>query len=290
MTEPPSKKLLHVPRITQIDSKYLDSEVFLFLKEILTGAFAHSGQNFLVGLEPELEAALRAYLYHFTLGKANQTIGQQLLQVKYDGENSSSKVKYYYSSLILVPWLKQRITFLTNFIKTKRVRLAFKHVMDLLETVYATLDIANLLLFLVKGEYPTLVERIFNLKVISSKNIIRKISFAYFTRELLWNGFADLFATILPLIPAKQFHNFICQFLPSFSNEHSRSHENRESGKQETVCLICNELAILPHKFGCSHVACYYCIHYTLAAGSYRCPLCSVRIDHPSQVEPLTLK
>lgn len=279
----------HVPRVTQIDSKYLDDEIFLILKSTFSSAYQYVGQKYMVKVQPEAEALMRLFLYHYTLGKNGQTVGQQLLQIKYNTNNNGNKVlKQFYVSLIFASWLKQRIVFITSFFKNEKYKSSITNLVDVFETIYQCIDVINLFSFLIHGRFPTVLERSLNLKVVPvDKDLVRKISYAYFTRELLWNGFTDLLATTLPLIPAQKFHTVLVSLLPNTSKTESNTEGVNEVGKSETVCAICNELAILPQKCGCRHVMCYYCIYSAINLTPFRCPICGRKVESCAEISPL---
>lgn len=48
--------------------------------------------------------------------------------------------------------------------------------------------IINLLVFLHKGRYPTVTDRIVSLEPVSAVNQSRVVGYSYITRELLWHG------------------------------------------------------------------------------------------------------
>ncbi|RXG72831.1 Peroxisome biogenesis factor 2 [Armadillidium vulgare] len=281
---------VHVPRVTQIDSKYLDDEIFLILKSTFSSAFQYVGQKYVVTIQPEFETLMKLFLYHYTLGKNGQTIGQQLLQIKYNTDNSSSSkvLKHFYLSLVFASWFKQRIVFITSFFKNEKYKSSIRNLVDNFETIYQCIDVINLFSFLIHGRFPIILERFLNLKVIPvDQDLVRKISYAYFTRELLWNGFTDLLATTLPLIPAQKFHTLLVTLLPNISKKEGSTEEVNEVGKSETLCAVCNELAILPQKCGCKHVMCYYCIYSAINLTPFRCPVCGLKVESSTEICPL---
>lgn len=57
-----------------------------------------------------------------------------------------------------------------------------------LEVSLQVANITNLLIFLHKGRYPTLTDRLVNLQPVSAVNQSRVVGYSYITRELLWHG------------------------------------------------------------------------------------------------------
>lgn len=57
-----------------------------------------------------------------------------------------------------------------------------------LEVSLQVANIINFLIFLHKGRYPTLTDRLVNLQPVSAVNQSRVVGYSYITRELLWHG------------------------------------------------------------------------------------------------------
>lgn len=280
----------YVPRISQLDAMLLDKEVYSLIKSQLIKSVKYFGHGFVTRLEPEIDAALKYVVLKYTIQKARRSVGQQLLQIKYQDSVSYRKLGHYVSVIVLVKWLKERYGFLTAIVTHRvSVREAVGQCISALEIAFQVMHVVNLLMFLYRGLYPTVLERLFGLCHVSSNpNNSRRISYTYFTRELLWHGFAELLGFILPLINVQYFHNAIRKLLPSLSEEQDDSaQESNVNFEHSTTCVICNQPPVLPHGFGCHHIACYFCIHSSYASDpSYSCPLCNHQIESTVQIVP----
>lgn len=281
---------VYVPRISQLDAMFLDSEVYSLIKSQLVKCVRYFGHGFVTRMEPEIDAALKYIILRYTVQKARRSVGQQLLQVKFQEEVSYRKLGHYITVIVLVKWLKERSSFITSFISCKdTIKEAVSQCINVLEIAFQIIHVINLLVFLHRGLYPTVLERLFGLRHVSSNpNIPRRISYAYFTRELLWHGFAELLGFILPLINIQYFHNVIKKFLPSLNeNQNNPTQETDVDFFHGTTCVICNKPPVLPHGFGCQHIACYFCIHSSYASGpTFSCPLCNHQIESKVQIVP----
>lgn len=280
----------YVPRVSQLDAMLLDSEVYSLIKSQLLKSVKYFGHGFVARLEPEIDTLLKYIVLKYTVQKARKSVGQQLLQIKYQDSVSYLKLGRYITVIVLVNWLKERYGFLTSIVSRRVcVKEAVGYSINVLEITFQVIHVVNLLVFLYRGFYPTVLERLFGLQHVSSNpNNSRRISYAYFTRELLWHGFAELLGFILPLINVQYFHNVIKKFVPSLS-------ENQDDSTQEadvnfihgTTCVICNRPPVLPHSFGCQHIACYFCIHSRYASDpSFSCPLCNHHIESKVLIVP----
>ncbi|XP_045601909.2 peroxisome biogenesis factor 2 [Procambarus clarkii] len=279
----------YVPRISQLDSMLLSSEAYSIIKSQLLSAVKYVGQKFVTKLEPEIDAGLQYLILKYTVYKERSSVGQQLLQIKYEEATSLQKLHNYILTVVLGRWLKQRIGFITCIItKNDNAKAAVDQCVNWLEIVYKVLQIVNLLVFLQKGYYPTVTERLFGLRHTSANpGNVRRISYTYFTRELLWHGFAELLAFILPLINVQYFHSIVKKIVPSLSETHNNADEPGTEFSPRTTCVICNKLPVLPHSFGCRHLACYYCIYSSYSSDPlFSCLLCGHKIDNSVQILP----
>ncbi|EDO33162.1 predicted protein, partial [Nematostella vectensis] len=124
------------------------------------------------------------------------------------------------------------------------------------EKILQFASMINFLVFLQKGRYQSLLERLLGIHhVFEQRQSLRQVSFEFMTRELLWHGFAEFLFFLLPLINVHKLKNLIMrQFtrpaLPSSPNVKVAFHQ----------CSICSEPPTAPHQGACEHVFCYYCI------------------------------
>lgn len=140
------------------------------------------------------------------------------------------------------------------------------------EKLFQFISVINFLVFLQKGKYPSLLERFLRIHpVFAQEQSIRRVSFEFMTRELLWHGFAEFVFFLLPLVNIHKLKNIIVR---RFSSPATRD-------KQLSIkvacheCGICSEPPTAPHQGHCGHVFCYYCVKANcLADPFFPCPLC----------------
>lgn len=288
MTSPDNKG--YVPRISQLDSLFLNNEAYSMIKTQLLSAVKYTGQSFVTKLEPEIDALLQYVVLKYTIEKGRSSVGQQLLYIKYEDTVTTQRLRNYVLVLVLGKWIRHRVGFITySATKNENIKEATSHIVNVIEIVYKAIEVINLLVFLYKGSYPSFLERVFGLRHVSSDpDSVRKISYEYFTRELLWHGFAELLAFILPLINLQYFHSIVRKLVPSLSEENSEpSDDSGPTFVLQTTCVVCNSHPILPHSFGCQHLACYFCIHSSYSSDpSFTCPLCGHQIENKVQIVP----
>jgi len=278
-----------VPRVTHLDAQLLDSDIIDILKSVLLDSIHYSGVSIYTKFEPEIDAILKLSLHRFSLIKQKSTVGQSMLQIKYP-EITSKKTLFKYSTcVVLVSWLHRRISDIIKYFYGNNAISGHKFISDL-ELIYSVCHTVNLLVFLHQGFYGTVAERIFKLRpVATAPPHSRQISYSYFSRELLWNGFAELFTVIIPLIPIKQFHEVVKKCLPSHRIVKESPIEGTVS--QISTCCVCYKVPVLPHQFGCSHAVCYFCLFDEhLQHQNWQCPLCGHVLESKSQICPVQIR
>lgn len=278
-----------IPRITQLDALFLDREAYSLIKDQLLRTVKYIGQGFLTRLEPEINASINYFILRNTVQRARSSVGQQLLQIRYGESVDAYRLQRYVLFLVLGKWVKLRagdVAFALT--RNDQTKLKTSQVVSFLEIIFKISELVNILVFLFQGVYPSILQRILGLEQVScSPGTVRKISYSYFTRELLWHGFAELLAFILPLINIQHFHNFMRKLLPSSSENESDGDDIPVKFGLDTTCVVCNNHPVLPHSFGCQHLACYYCIHSSYAMDpSFTCPLCNHKIENKVQIVP----
>lgn len=149
-------------------------------------------------------------------------------------------------------------------------------------------SLVNFLVFLRKGRHPVLAERVAGARAVSSKaNATRDITYQYMNRELLWHGFAEFLIFLLPLIDVRKVRTTL--YSAVFGGEGSGVDGAGDGDAVWRQCGLCGEWPTLPHRTGCRHVFCYYCIksHSSDGGGAASCPTCGVEVG---QLEPVKME
>ncbi|XP_076053629.1 peroxisomal biogenesis factor 2 isoform X1 [Oratosquilla oratoria] len=280
----------YVPRITLLDAQYLDSEIYSLVKGQLRNATKYLGQSTAVRYEHEFDAVLRYIILNNTLQRTRSTIGQHLLKTKYQDTVSIGKMQFFVLASVMGHWLKERAhLFMKLIVRNPSKQHIIAKLVNVTEAGLRFLNVLNSFVFLWEGIYPSPLERLFKMRpVAANPDVRRKISYVYFTRELLWHGFADLLTFILPLINVERFHAAIKKCLPGSSE--SSEEETELDVLHFSTCSFCNQPPVLPHSYGCRHIACYYCIRSNFAlAPALTCPLCTLTVENISQINPTRL-
>ncbi|NXP04558.1 PEX2 factor, partial [Thinocorus orbignyianus] len=274
-----------VLRISQLDALELNKALEQLVWSQFSSCFHGFKPGVLAHVEPEVKAFLWLILWRFTVYSKSATVGQAILNIQYKNNLAQSE-KYQPLSkqqklwyLILTVggrWLEERCYDVFSNPQLQsfcRVKPYINFGAGLLKLC----GLVNFLVFLQKGTFATLTERILGIRSVFCKpQGIRQVGFEYMNRELLWHGFAEFLIYLLPLVNVHKLKLKLASWcLPVVGlsdSENTLAAEGRE-------CSLCGEWPTLPHTVGCPHVFCYYCIKSSYLADMYfTCPRCGSEV------------
>uniref|UniRef100_A0A1X7V1V3 RING-type E3 ubiquitin transferase (cysteine targeting) n=1 Tax=Amphimedon queenslandica TaxID=400682 RepID=A0A1X7V1V3_AMPQE len=265
-----------VIRISQLDALELDNELFGTMQDRFFHIFGFLPSSALIErLRPELKTLLTCLLYKFSLFQAgNCTFGQGFMSLQYtqkDNSHLTSRQKWLLLCLLLLPpWLSERFENVTNlFFPNFRA----DRVLNIAKGLFQLCNLLNFCLFLLYGQYPSLIERLLHLKMTPSRpQVLRELSYDYMNREIIWFGFSEFLFSVLPLLNLQSLKNSYNKILHSLVGD-------RETAVAPNVCVYCNGVPVLPQVSTCRHLFCYYCIAANVLADSnFPCPVCNERV------------
>uniref|UniRef100_A0A8C3H8Q8 Peroxisome biogenesis factor 2 n=2 Tax=Chrysemys picta bellii TaxID=8478 RepID=A0A8C3H8Q8_CHRPI len=283
-----------VLRISQLDALELNKALEQLVWSQFSSCFHGFKPGLLAHIEPEVKAFLWLFLWRFTIYSKNATVGQTILNIQYKNDLSQTQ-KYqplskhqklwYLICTVGGRWLEERCY---DLFSSRQLESFFrtKYFINFVAGLLKLCGLLNFLIFLQKGKFATLTERILGIRsVFCRPQNVRQIGFDYMNRELLWHGFAEFLIYLLPLINMQKLKLKISSWsLPMavFSNsENSLAAHCKE-------CAVCGEWPTMPHTIGCSHVFCYYCIKSNCLFDMYfTCPKCGTEAHN---LQPLKYK
>ncbi|CAG5120415.1 unnamed protein product [Candidula unifasciata] len=282
-------------RVSQLDASELDHEIVQLTKSQISQLFKYHQSTFLAHFDPEIQAGIKLLLWKFALFDRDATVGQQILGIHYGkgkgtnlGAPITGREKVLYGLLVvLFPWLKERISTLLTYIGLSQWDTQVHFWLQQVETVWKAAALVNLLVFLKKGVYLSLVERILGIRSqfpqrqgLRQGNIRRVL-----TRELLWHGFAEFLFFLLPLINFQRIKNSFKRWLGG-QKLTSQGHLKSRTRADLMTCAVCEEWPVMPREIGCRHVFCYYCISANLSADpNFSCPQCGHPVVSQSNIQ-----
>jgi peroxin-2 len=143
------------------------------------------------------------------------------------------------------------------------------------ETVWRCASVLNLVLFLWRGAFPHLVERLLGLRMRAiAPRASRSVAFDFMNRQLVWQGLTEFLLFFAPLVSFAKVQKLFRRNVPGLllaANE----------------CGLCGARPLEnPHgAAGCRHASCYFCIAQKLEEdGEYPCPKCGASVTRDSLV------
>ncbi|TMW63350.1 hypothetical protein Poli38472_002291 [Pythium oligandrum] len=271
-------------RVNKWDAEILDGEILNLLKTPFRNMFSMFEPGVVDGIKPEIDAVLGAMLFLFSTGLRRPTPGMKLENVQFVPQSLSGKKisalfvlsvglpyawKRVFRHLSLSQWNVNANPDNSDPAEDRRSRLLA--IMKRVETLVIACQLANLLVFLHKGAYRSLPERILGMKMQSILPTAspRLINFEYMTRRLLWDGLMEFGNFVLPLLTWSRSR------LPGAAVSHT------EVGLRSTHCFLCGlSPSQTPYITSCKHVYCYYCLQTAVAADEdFACVACGVKFD-----------
>ncbi|EEB20062.1 conserved hypothetical protein [Pediculus humanus corporis] len=245
------KKEIIVPRITQIDANYFDNEInkILFNQILEVSKFLKPGA--LNNFKSELNFILNLVIYKYSILQKNSTFGQDLVGLKYNDSFKRTKLYLYPILKYFFPYLKKKYE--ENGTRVNNNVMLLKNILKISQFL-------NLLVFLVQGKYPTISDRLLNLKYVPTKKYNRSVGYHFMTRQLVWFSILELLKLILPLVNYSKIKSKISTLV--FSKFYTKRIKIHTKYKNSSKCVICKDYLILPCTISekCSHLACYYCL------------------------------
>lgn len=280
-----------VLRISQLDALELNKALEQLVWSQVTQCFHGFQPGLLARFEPELKALLWLFLWRFTVYSKNATVGQSVLNIQYKNDFSttpryqppSQNQKLWYAACTIGGrWLEERCydlfrsRHLASFGKAKQC-------LNLAVGLVQLGGLINFLIFLRKGKFATLTERLLGIRsVFCRPPQAREVGFEYMNRELLWHGFAELLIFLLPLINTQKWKAKLSSWCTPLTGAPNGDSSLASSGRQ---CSLCGEWPTMPHTIGCEHIFCYYCVKSSFLFDMFfTCPQCGAEVH---SVQPL---
>lgn len=202
------------------------------------------------------------------------TFGHKLLMLSYDKEQLTlSRLSLHFALTVVPLYIKSNAQ--NRFLNKEWLQKAI----NVGENIAIALSIINFFRFLKTGKKPSLVDFFLGLDIISLRSNQRNVGYKYMTRELIWGGFMELIAVVIPLINVHKITRIIKS---TFKGEVLSSTEVISPKLTPvTYCAYCGDRPTLPHHAGCcGEIYCYYCLYGNLESDSrFCCVKCGVKVE-----------
>ncbi|BFZ64726.1 peroxisome assembly protein (Peroxin-2) [Saitoella coloradoensis] len=261
-------------RVNQLDAELLDEELFGLLQSQLWNAFKY--WNIKDTYTPELQALLRVALFKLSIWDRDASYGAMLQNLKYRDERNSGLVsarpsrsqKLLYGLITVggrYAWTKTELLMTREGwgeLSEDTWRNRIYRALQQLTTIHSALSTVNFLIFLHKGAYRTLVDRLLRMRLVpATRNLSRQVSFDFLNRQLVWHAFTEFLLFILPLLRLPRLKRKIVRFIAP------KTPTNLLGFLPERTCAVCysenaanTDIQNAYETVECSHRYCYVCL------------------------------
>eukprot|EP00741_Cyanophora_paradoxa_P010928 tig00020553_g10565.t1 len=287
-------------RVNQLDALKLESELVSILKAQFGRIFRMFEAGAVERWQAELDAGICFLIFLCSVWRDLPLPGDKLQNLRFEsGRGGGGKPgrlqKLAYAALAVgARWVWSR----ASAVSTARGwgerpegdwRLRAYRAMNGLESAARAAALLNFFSFLRSGRYRGLPERVAGLRLVpATPGALRRISFEFMNRQMVWSEFTELMLFVLPLVNTARLRSFVLSRL-------RRGQAGPASSAADPLgdgCALCGAPAdevSMPHAANpCGHVFCYYCIRSALAAGgkSASCGRCGAPVLSCSRYVP----
>ncbi|KAI9744570.1 MAG: peroxisome assembly protein (Peroxin-2) [Claussenomyces sp. TS43310] len=249
-------------RVGQVDAELLDEELLQLLKGQVGEALKYFGTHVKDDWSEETMLALRAVLFKITVWDHDATYGAALQNLKFTDARKQSPVlispskwqKSLYGLFTVggqytwrrwEDWLMEQDNgYDEHRPSVRRLSRAFSAI----STIHSIAALASFLVFLVNGQYRTLLDRILKLRLASpTSQISREVSFEYLNRQLVWHAFTEFLLFVLPLVGISRWRRWLARgwrkakllMLSGGSEDEAKAPAGELAFLPERTCAIC---------------------------------------------------
>ncbi|KAK9237621.1 Pex12 amino terminal region-domain-containing protein [Lipomyces kononenkoae] len=285
-------------RVGQLDAALLDDELFDVLKSEIWECSKFIQSQVKEHYTTELQLLLKALIWKFTVWDNSATYGGLLQNLRIvDASHgllregvlrNPSRRKMLVVGLFTVlgdyVWhkLMEYMAASTSDENPTKWKRRLYTLCQRLDSLYSILDLLNFLTFLFDGKYPTLLYRLFRMRLLSSsRSLSREVNFEFLNRQLVWSEFTNFLLFVLPIIHIPRLKKKFNKLISSATSTQNKS-VSQLSSLPERICAICyhqdsttasstadpaflgmgnDNVIVNPYiAVECGHIYCYVCL------------------------------
>lgn len=252
-------------RVGQVDAELLDEELLDLFKGQVEEALKYYGQHLRNDWHAEIQLALRTVLFKLTIWDHDASYGATLQNLKYIDARGSlpggimAPAKSWQKAIHGIVSVGGRYGWSkwTDFLldqeggydePSPRIKL-LSRLSTLASTTHSVVALASFMVFLVNGQYRTVLDRILRLRLTPrTTQVSREVSFEYLNRQLVWHAFTEFLLFLLPLVGISRWRRWIARAWRKtrtiFRADASADEEEAQSAGElgflpERTCAIC---------------------------------------------------
>lgn len=263
-------------RVTILDSHEINDYLIQIIKVQLGRVFNYVPNWAFTKFNQEVDALLRLFMFQQSFRKYQGTFVQNMFQLKYSDVSTQSptRTSLFILSNVLADYVKEKSDEISIYLRgqNKGVYLTYKY----LDIALDVLKLGNFLLFLNQGRYYSLLERCFQMRLVSRTKAPRSIEYAYLSRELLYQSLTELLLVLIPLLQSHLLLRKITNWFSTQQPDDAIIQKETPVLTLSTRCNGCKQYPWQPYHIECRHVFCYYCLiaNCKLSDEKYECCIC----------------
>lgn len=284
-------------RVNQLDMMQLDSEIHATVLRNLYGVFGLMQGQFLMKIQPELDALVKGIVYMKTVCVNQATPGGRLQNVRYVHASSKGNVPrdlsrrqrvLFIGLNVIFPWFVLRLRNVADRLEgrlhsanwhgssiVRKLLECCERLLPRLITVHAVAAAVNFIAFLQFGFYATLADRLLGIRLMHvDVNAHRQKGFEFMNRVMLWHGLAEFLLVVMPLIDIAKIRAYLARkFL-------TREIVLNRDMQKLLYCGVCQNNPSMPMRTNCGHLFCYFCIasEHLERPDRFDCPSCGALV------------
>ncbi|KAJ3802033.1 peroxisomal biogenesis factor 2 [Lentinula aff. detonsa] len=214
----PSSRII---RVGQLDSELLDLELVNLLMEPLRKALSLINTSLQRRFDAEMHLLIQLILYRLSVWDLGASYGAKLQGLRYvtpasDGRKIAPsgiprQILLMHGALTIVgPYIHNRLRAYglskawPDAPFSDRRRRLWDFLVNL-ESSYALLGLTSFVIFLWNGQYRTIADRLFKLRLIPARRLVqRDVSYEFMNRQMVWHAFTEFLLFFLPLINTRK--------------------------------------------------------------------------------------
>lgn len=245
-------------RVSIRESEYFDE----YILDTFCNISLNTDDSYLLSIAEKIKKVIKICYFSYYIYNSLPTPGQSMLNVIYDFDKFSVKIKTIYI------FFKHILPIFTKLILVNTQSSLFAKIIEYCEKFYNLIDLFFYVKFLFDGKQLNVAQWLLGL---SFRKIYKDINLRnsnYIMKQVLYSKLIDLVIFIFRFKIGK---DKLFSFLHSLDKINNDDINNNKSINTNVVCYICNNKCTITLKLNCKHTFCYCCLTSYMKTNS-NCP------------------
>ncbi|KAJ2481729.1 peroxisome assembly protein (Peroxin-2) [Coemansia sp. RSA 2131] len=307
LTHTPTTVVSRNVRVGKLDAELLDGELTEMLREPVSNALSLVRPGLAETYRLEIDTMIRALLFWLSVGshrRATYAQGLQNLQYARTGRGFAQRVHWFGILSIGGHYAWARMVGAMSLAgwadaPQSSIRARLWRLVQRVERITKVAALLNFAAFLALGQYPSIIERILNLRLVHARpQLLHSVSFEFLNRQLVWHAFTEFVMFAMPLVNPARARAWVVRNVRGVMRL-PVSVDPSVAELPDDTCAVCfvdarkdvsevleaTHSAVNPYVTNCGHRYCYVCISMRMMAEADECSClrCGSKIDRIRQ-------